>query len=508
MTAVTGGQIDGINRITVATPPDLVSFLTPVSITVYAARAPTARPGPRIITSRKVQGVNRVTTASWMKVTAAAAVLVLPLAACGSDDGETASESPSASESASESAPATETFTNDECSSDQTSANSFRVGGILPLTGNLAFLGPPEVAGVGLAVNDINAAGGVAGSDACVDMQDSGDSTDMSISTNTAGALVASKPSVVIGAASSSVSLNVVDTFAQNKIVEISPANTAVALSGYSPWYFRTAPPDTVQGAALGTLISSDGWQKVGFLVFNDTYGTGLRDTVEKTVKANGGECVYGCKGDGDEFPAGQTTFSAEVSAVLAAKPDAIVVLAFDESKAIIPELKSQGWDMAKTYLTDGNTADYSADFPEGTMEGAQGTIPGVDAAQDFKDRMSGWYESAEGEALKDFAYGAESYDATILAALAAHKGGSTDSKTVRDNLAAVSGASGGDECSTYADCVALLDGGGEIQYKGISGIGPFNEDNDPSSAFVGIYKFDANNKNVYTTSVEGTTGG
>lgn len=456
--------------------------------------------------------MNRVTKASWLKLMAGAAVLTLPLAACSSNGGDTATDQPSASESAadtpSDSAPAAEEFAANKCSPGQTSADTFRVGGILPLTGNLAFLGPPEVAGVGLAVNDINAGGGVAGVDACVDMQDSGDSTDMSVSTNTAGELVASKPSVVIGAASSSVSLNVVDTFAQNKIVEISPANTAVALSGYSPWYFRTAPPDTVQGAALGTLISSDGWQKVGFLVFNDTYGTGLRNTVEKTVVGNGGQCVYGCKGDGNEFPAGQTTFSAEVSAVLAAKPDAIVVLAFDESKAIIPELKSQGWDMSKTYLTDGNTADYTGEFPKGTMEGAQGTIPGVDAAQDFKDRMSGWYEATEGEPLKDFAYGAESYDATILAALAAQKGGATDSKTVRDNLAAVSGATGGSECSTYADCVALLDSGSEITYKGISGIGPFNKDNDPSSAFVGIYKFDANNKNVYSTSVEGTTGG
>ena len=79
----------------------------------------------------------------------------------------------------------------------QTSADSFKVGGILPLTGNLAFLGPPEVAGVGLAVSDINAAGGVNGADACHDIQDSGDSTDMSISTDTAGNLVAGKPSVV-----------------------------------------------------------------------------------------------------------------------------------------------------------------------------------------------------------------------------------------------------------------------------------------------------------------------
>ena len=223
---------------------------------------------------------------------AGTAVLGLALAACGSDDdsdrhGERARSSPSASESGGSS---TETFTNDKCTAGQTSADAFKVGGILPLTGNLAFLGPPEVAGVGLAVSDINAAGGVNGAKACHDIQDSGDSTDMSVSTSSAGTLVAGKPSVVIGAASSSVSLNVVDTFADNKITEVSPANTAVDLSGYSPFYFRTAPPDGIQGNALGTLISTDGYSNVGFLVFNDTYGTGLRNAVQETVEAAGGE--------------------------------------------------------------------------------------------------------------------------------------------------------------------------------------------------------------------------
>lgn len=439
---------------------------------------------------------------------AGTAVLGLALTACGNDSdngNENAGGEDTTSASPSESSPATDTFTDDKCSGGQTSADTFRVGGILPLTGNLAFLGPPEVAGVGLAVSDINAAGGVGGAQACHDIQDSGDSTDMSVSTASAGTLVASKPSVVIGAASSSVSLNVVDTFADNKIVEISPANTAVDLSGYSPWYFRTAPPDGVQGNALGTLISTDGYSKVGFLVFNDTYGTGLRNAVEDTVKAAGGSCVYGCKGDGDEFPAGQTTFSAEVSGVLAAKPDAIVVLAFDETKSIVPELKAQGWDLAKTYFSDGNTADYSADFAKGTMEGAQGTIPGADPDQTFKDRLSGWSEVGEGKPLKDFAYGAESYDATILAALAAVKGGGTDPQTIRDNMAAVSGATDGEECTTYADCVALLEDGKEIRYKGPSGIGPFDDENDPSSAFVGIYQWQADNSIKLATTVEGS---
>jgi neutral amino acid transport system substrate-binding protein len=437
---------------------------------------------------------------------AGTAVLSLALTACGSGDDSSASENDSESPSASESGgSSTESFTNDKCKAGQTSADAFKVGGILPLTGNLAFLGPPEVAGVGLAVSDINAAGGVNDAKACHDIQDSGDSTDMSVSTSSAGTLVAGKPSVVIGAASSSVSLNVVDTFADNKIVEVSPANTAVDLSGYSPYYFRTAPPDGIQGNALGTLISTDGYKRVAFLVFNDTYGTGLRNAVQETVEAAGGEIVYGGKGDGDEFPAGQTTFSSEVSGALAANPDAIVILAFDETKQIVPELASQGWDMSKTYFSDGNTADYSKDFEAGTLEGAQGTIPGADPEQGFKDRLSGWSESAQGEALKDYAYGAESYDATILAALAAVKGSGTDSQTIQENYAAVSGATEGEECTSYEDCVALLGEGKEIRYKGPSGIGPIDDENDPSSAFVGIYTFNDENKNELTSTVEGS---
>jgi neutral amino acid transport system substrate-binding protein len=439
---------------------------------------------------------------------AGTAVLGLALTACGSDSGSDAtdknSSSPSSSESASGSS--SEKFTNDKCSSGQTSADAFKVGGILPLTGNLAFLGPPEVSGVGLAVSEINAAGGVDGAKACHDVQDSGDSTDMSVSTSSAGTLVAGKPSMVVGAASSSVSLNVVDTFADNKVVEVSPANTAVDLSGYSPYYFRTAPPDGIQGNALGTLISTDGYKKVAFLVFNDTYGTGLRNAVQETVEAAGGEIVYGGKGDGDEFPAGQTTFSSEVGGALAAKPDAIVVLAFDETKQIVPELASQGWDMSKTYFSDGNTADYTKDFEAGTLEGAQGTIPGADPDSAFKDRVSGWAEVGLGKPLTDYAYAAESYDATILGALAAVKGGATDSETIQKNYAAVSGATDGEECTTYEDCVKLLDAGKEIRYKGPSGIGPINDKNDPSSAFVGIYTFNAQNKNELTNSVEGSS--
>lgn len=391
-----------------------------------------------------------------------------------------------------------------DCAAGATSADTLKVGGLLPVTGSLAFLGPPEIAGVGLAIADINAAGGVGGKDACYYGKDSGDSSDLAVSTASAQDLIKNDVSVVIGAASSSVSLNVVDSFTAAKITEISGANTSSKLSGYSPFYFRTAPPDTVQGSALGQLITGDGNASVAFIVFNDAYGTGLRDSTQMAIEAAGGKVVYGGKGMGQEFPPGQTTFSSEVTAALAAKPDAIVVIAFDETKSIVPEMVNQGWMMSKTYFTDGNTASYEKDFQAGTLEGAQGTIPGATPAADVKQRFSDWNMAVQGKALTDFTYAAESYDATTLAALAAVKGGKTDSVTIQANLAAVSGANGGTKCGSFAECVALIKDGKDIQYQGPSSVGPFNAKNDPSSAFIGIYKFDAKNVPVWGSAVEG----
>jgi ABC-type branched-subunit amino acid transport system substrate-binding protein len=389
------------------------------------------------------------------------------------------------------------------------SAEPLVIGTILPVTGSLAYLGPPEFAGVGLAVEEINAAGGVLGNDVQLENGDSGDSTDLSVSTNTATDLIGKGVQVAIGAASSTVSQNVVDQFTEAGVLQISPANTSTELSGVSPMFTRTAPPDTVQGAALGSLVLDGGHQKVAMLVQNETYGTGLRDNVQKTIEAAGAEAVYGATGAGEEFAPGETNFSSIVTDALAAEPDAIVIIAFEETKAAVAELVSQGWDFnGTTYFCDGNTASYEKDFDKGTLEGVIGTIPGADPEQEFKDKASAWYEENEGEPLTDYAYAAESYDAVILAALAAVKAGSTAGTDIAAEFAAVSGANGGTEVTTFEEGVEALEAGEEIHYMGVSGIGPINEDNDPSSAFVGVYKYDNKNVNVFERAIEGSVGG
>jgi branched-chain amino acid transport system substrate-binding protein len=294
------------------------------------------------------------------------------------------------------------------------------------------------------------------------------------------------------------VTLNVIDDVTAAEIVQISGANTATKLSGYSPYYFRTAPPDTVQGAALGGLIVDDGVKKLGILVFNDDYGTSLRDVVQETVEAGGVEVTYGKTGE--EFDPAASDFKGAVAAVLATSPDAIAIVAFDQTIQIISDLvETSGFDPSKLYLVDGNTSNYSKDFQPGVLLGAQGTIPGAFPTEEFQTRLKTIDSS-----LTDFSYAPESYDATILAALAAIKGGATDGPTIQANMAAVSGAEGGEECTAFADCVALLEDGSEIAYIGQAGAGPFNDANDPSSAYIGVYKYGEDNSYTFIKSVFG----
>ena len=116
------------------------------------------------------------------------------------------------------------------------------------------------------------------------------------------------------------------------------------------------------------------------------------------------------------------------------------------------------------------------------------------------------WYKQAQGEDLKDFSYGAESYDATILAALAAAKGGANDSRDGAEELRRRLGCDRGRRSAPPTPTAwRCIEGGKEIRYTGPSGIGPIDDENDPSSAFIGIYQYDANNKNILSGTVEGS---
>jgi ABC-type branched-subunit amino acid transport system substrate-binding protein len=215
------------------------------------------------------------------------------------------------------------------------------VGTLLPLTGDLAFLGPPEVAGAKLAVQDINAAGGVLGAPVQLIEGDSGDAT-TDTATQTADRLLQAGANVIIGAASSTVSLTVIDRITGAGVMQISPANTSDQFTTYNDngLYFRTAPPDVLQADALANLISDDGNNTVAILARNDAYGTGLAKNTKADLLDQG-------LAEGDiksvTYDPTAANFDAEIQQMVDFGADAIVVIGFAESSRIIEGLNAQG---------------------------------------------------------------------------------------------------------------------------------------------------------------------
>lgn len=397
----------------------------------------------------------------------AATAGVLLLASCAAGGGEA---EPAESES---SGPA---------ASQREADGVLTVGTILPQTGNLAFLGPPEFAGVDLAAQEIGE------SDFEFEIEvinrDSGDA-ETDIATQSAGELVGLGTDLVVGAASSGVSFTFIDQLIEAGIIHFSPANTSPDFSTYEDdgWYWRTAPSDVLQGRVLGNLIVGDGNENVGIIYINDPYGTGLESNATQAIEAAGGTVTASVP-----YNTGDTQFTAIVDEVLAGDPDAIAVIAFQETSSIIPELvTTQGFPSTGVYFVDGNLSN-SYEFPAGTLEGTKGTLPGNFATDEFRARLL-----EVDPALTDFSYSAESYDAVILSALAAAQGGSDDPTTIRDNLQAVSAE--GTKCEVFAECLTLIADGEDIDYDGPSGPVTFDENGDPTEAYIGVYQYGADNQ-------------
>jgi len=367
---------------------------------------------------------------------------------------------------------------------------TLKMGTLIPQSGSLAFLGPPQTAGVQLAVKDINDA--KLGVKIDLTLGDSGD-PDNKVYATTVPKLLNQKVSVIIGAAASAVSKLVIDQVISAGTILFSPSNTSPDFSTYPDdgLYFRTAPSDNLQGEVLGNLIAKDGAQTLGIIALNDAYGTGLQKVTQKTFEEAGGKVVTT-----QFFNTGDTNFTAQISAVMAQKPDALEIVSFDESKTLIPALKDAGFDMSHVYLVDGNTTHYKDEFAPGTLTGAKGTIPGPLLNNDFQKRLVDNYAAENnGQKLTEFTYAAESYDAVVLSALAALRAKSTDGKAIAAKLQEVSGGSGhGKKADTFAAAAKIINSGGVVDYDGPSGGIKFDKVGDPTEATIGIFQYDATN--------------
>ena len=232
----------------------------------------------------------------------------LVLSCCGGDDDARrhAATSPSATSTA----------------AAKTGDGTLTIGTLLPQTGDLAFLGPPEFAGVDLAIKDINAAGGVLGKDVA---QVEGRLRRRHARHRAAVGRQAARANadVIVGAASSSVSLSVIDKIIGAGVVQFSPANTVDRRSTRyddKDLYFRTAPSDVLQGECSATWSSRTASR-------TSRSSPARTPTVRLSPSRSRRPSRTGAATSSTKvlYSADATNFTAEVNKITAAKPDAVV---------------------------------------------------------------------------------------------------------------------------------------------------------------------------------------
>ena len=189
-----------------------------------------------------------------------AGCLALSLTACGGN-----SESSAASD-------------NSAASGD---SGTITLGMIGPLTGSVAVYGTHIENGVKLAIEEINAAGGVTLSDGAHQLavevkDDQGDSTEC---VNAMNALISDGIQLVVGSATSGCTSAITSIANSEGVVMITPSGTADSLTTAMDYVFRTCFRDSFQGELAAQYALDEGYTKVGVVYCSaDTYSAGLRD--------------------------------------------------------------------------------------------------------------------------------------------------------------------------------------------------------------------------------------
>jgi branched-chain amino acid transport system substrate-binding protein len=410
------------------------------------------------------------------KALALIAILALVAAACGGSDGGSEAEV----EVETTEAPAT-TEAPTTTAAPAPAGDPLILASLMPLSGDLASLGPGIALGAALAVEQINAAGGINGQPVQLIEGDSG--CDGAVALTSLNDVIAQGAQGVMGAACSGTSLAILDTAIAAEVVMVSPSNTSPQFTKIDKkgFYARTAPSDLLQGDVLASLLVEDGVQTVSIISRADSYGRGLAEATAAAFEAAGGTVktiVY--------HATDATEFTSEVTAVGKGAPDAIVGILFPETGCgVLQPAFEQGLLDTPWYMTDGvKDAGLASLCGLGTaLDGFKGTAPGS-AAGEAKDAFEAAYAGVSADGSPTFIFAPQAYDAVMLMAISAAANGVTGPEIASGLVAA---SSGGEKCIGVA-CIALAADGVDVDYVGASGEIELNAVGDPTAATYDIW--------------------
>jgi branched-chain amino acid transport system substrate-binding protein len=300
------------------------------------------------------------------------------------------------------------------------------------LTGGQATFGQSTHNGIMLAVEEINAAGGINGRKLTVKTEDDQSKPEEA---PTAVTKLISQNNVVavLGEVASSASLAAAPICQANKVPMITPSSTNEKVTQVGDYIFRMCYIDPYQGEAMANYLSRQaGYKNAAILIdVRSDYSTGLAANFKRVFTANGGKIVIE-----QSYTQGDSDFRAQLTAIRAANPEVIFVPGYynDIGQIAIqardlgmkqPLAGGDGWESPKLFEIGGKALDgclysnhYHVDDP-------------APAVRSFVQK----YEERYG--AKPDSLAALAYDSARVLAEAIKRAGTTDSVKLRDAIAA-----------------------------------------------------------------------
>ena len=306
------------------------------------------------------------------------------------------------------------------------------IGSISPLTGTNAVQGLDMKRGEQMALEEINAAGGINGRPLKIIWEDTESSPRGGM--DAVHKLVEiNKVPLIIGAYSSGISLPTGQWTNSKKVIQIAEASTSPKLREIGPYFFNIIGLDEVMGTMLAEFALESGAQTFASITVNNPFGIGIEIWTKKTIDKAGKKWLEAVRYDEKK-----TDYRAEIERLFAKKPEVVFFTAYGtESKLILKQAYEMGLKPSKGWYADYPTMWCNEVIPV-SAEGIRGLECGMTGGTRLEEYQAA-YKRRYGKEAKQTAFGAYAYDATWIAALALGMAGSTDTDKIAKALHTVS---------------------------------------------------------------------
>ena len=318
-------------------------------------------------------------------------------------------------------------------SSSSAPAAAFKVGVAGPMTGQYANYGLSHKQGAQIALDDLNAAGGVNGATASMTIGD--DLGDPQQAVLVAQKFIDDKDIVVVdGHQFSGATIAAAGKYQAAGLPMISPSATNPDISTLGDYIWRICMTDAVQGAGLAKYsVDTLGKKKIAIMYDNSDYGRGLADAYESGVKSDGGTVVAK-----QQYATGDTDFKAQLTKIKSANPDLLFLSGYyPEGSKIAQQAKELGLDV-QMLGSDGYASDQLPKLGGAAVNGMLvSTFFDYTKNDPAVQKFVSAFKAKYGGANPDW-FAANSYDVIMLAAQAAKNAGKNDRKAINDALGTV----------------------------------------------------------------------